>query len=101
MKPPPDPSSSTLTEEETRSSTDLASTWNILVFDDPVNLMEYVTRVLQKVFGYPREQAEDLMLTIHTAGKALVWTGAREPAELYVEQLHGFQLQASLEKSSG
>lgn len=100
MKSPPD-LSSTLTEEETRSSTNLASAWNILVFDDPVNLMEYVTRVLQKVFGYPREQAEDLMLTIHTAGKALVWTGAREPAELYVEQLHGFQLQASLEKSSG
>ena len=39
------------------------------------------------------------MLTIHTAGKALVWTGAREPAELYVQQLHGFQLQASLEKA--
>ncbi|MCH2332360.1 MAG: ATP-dependent Clp protease adaptor ClpS [Roseibacillus sp.] len=95
----PDFSASALTEEETRSSTEVASSWNVLVLDDPVKLMEYVTKVLQKVFAYPREQAEDLMLTIHTAGKALVWTGAREPAELYVQQLHGFQLQASLEKA--
>ncbi len=93
-------SATTLTEEETRISTELASRWNVLVFDDPVNLMEYVTKVLQKVFAYPREQAEELMMTVHTAGKALVWTGAREPAELYVQQLHGFQLQASLEKTS-
>lgn len=93
-------SATTLTEEETRASTELTSAWNILVFDDPVNLMEYVTKVLQKVFSYPRERAEDLMMTVHTAGKALVWTGAREPAELYVQQLHGFQLQASLEKAS-
>ena len=100
MTPPEKISATTLTEEETKAAAKLASAWNILVFDDPVNLMEYVTKVLQKVFAYPREQAEDLMLTIHTAGKALVWTGAREPAELYVQQLHGFQLQASLEKAS-
>jgi len=100
MNPLEATSATTLTEEETKASTELASAWNILVFDDPVNLMEYVTKVLQKVFAYPREQAEDLMFTIHTAGKALVWTGAREPAELYVQQLHGFQLQASLEKAS-
>ena len=91
MNPLEATSATTLTEEETKASTELASAWNILVFDDPVNSMEYVTKVLQKVFAYPREQAEDLMLTIHTAGKALVWTGAREPAELYVQQLHGFQ----------
>ena len=100
MNPLEATSATTLTEEETKASTELASAWNILVFDDPVNLMEYVTKVLQKVFAYPREQAEDLMLTIHTAGKALVWTGAREPAELYVQQLHSFQLQARLEKAS-
>ena len=94
MNPLEATSATTLTEEETKASTELASAWNILVFDDPVNLMEYVTKVLQKVFAYPREQAEDLMLTIHTAGKALVWTGAREPAELYVQQLHGFQLNS-------
>ena len=70
-----------------------------MVFDDPVNLMEYVTKVFQKVFGYSRERAEELMKTVHVAGKALVWTGAREPAELYVQQLHSYQLQASLERS--
>jgi ATP-dependent Clp protease adaptor protein ClpS len=71
----------------------------VLVFDDPVNLMDYVTKVFQKVFGYPREKAEGLMITVHSAGKALVWSGARERAELYVQQLHSFQLHASLEKT--
>ena len=89
----------TITEKEEKASTELAGTWNVLVFDDPVNLMEYVTKVFQKIFGYPRERAEDLMMTVHVAGKALVWTGPREPAELYVQQLHSYQLHASLEKA--
>lgn len=89
----------TVTEKKEKSATELAGTWNVLVFDDPVNLMDYVTKVFQKVFGYPKEKAEDLMMTVHTAGKALVWSGAREPAELYVQQLHGYQLHASLEKA--
>jgi len=89
----------TITRKEEKASTELAETWNVLVFDDPVNLMAYVTNVFQKVFGYSRERAEDLMMSVHVAGKALVWTGAREPAELYVQQLHSYQLQASLEKA--
>lgn len=89
----------TITEKEEKTSTKLEGTWNVLVFDDPVNLMDYVTKVFQKVFGYPQGRAEDLMMTVHVAGKALVWTGAREPAELYVQQLHSYQLQASLEKA--
>ena len=89
----------TITEKKEKTTTELAGTWNVLVFDDPVNLMEYVTKVFQKVFGYPRERAEDLMMTVHIAGKALVWSGAREPAELYVQQLHSYQLHASLEKA--
>lgn len=89
----------TITEKKDKTSTELAGTWNVLVFDDPVNLMDYVSKVFQKVFGYPRERAEDLMMTVHLAGKALVWTGAREPAELYVQQLHSYQLQASLERA--
>ena len=92
-------SAGTITERQEKTSTELAGTWNVLVFDDPVNLMGYVTKVFQKVFGYSLEQAEDLMITVHTAGKALVWSGAREPAELYVQQLHSYQLQASLEKA--
>ena len=92
-------SGSTVTEKKHKASTALEARWNVLVFDDPVNLMEYVTKVFQKVFGYPREKADALMMTVHTAGKALVWTGERERAELYVQQLHTFQLQASLEKA--
>ncbi len=89
----------TVTKKKEKAATELDGTWNVLVFDDPVNLMDYVTRVFQKVFGYPREHAETLMMTVHQAGKALVWSGAREPAELYVQQLHSYQLQASLEKA--
>ncbi len=91
-------SGSTVTKKKEKESAELAGTWNVLVFDDPVNLMDYVVKVFQKVFGYPREKAEHLMLTVHNTGKALVWTGERERAELYVQQLHGFQLQASLER---
>jgi ATP-dependent Clp protease adaptor protein ClpS len=76
----------------------LAQPWKVIVFDDPVNLMEHVTRVFQKVFGYSREKAEHLMMQVHESRKAIVWTGAREKAEYYVQQLHGFQLHAGLEK---
>lgn len=92
-------SGSTVTRKRHKSSTDLEARWNVLIFDDPVNLMDYVTKVIQRVFGYPREKSEALMMTVHQAGKALVWTGERERAELYVQQLHGFQLQANLEKA--
>lgn len=73
--------------------------WNVVVFDDPVNLMEYVTKVFSKVFGYSRSKSEELMHQVHNAGKALVWSGERERAELYTEQLHGYQLRASIEKA--
>jgi ATP-dependent Clp protease adaptor protein ClpS len=89
----------TITKQQDKTSAELEGTWNVLVFDDPVNLMDYVTKVFQKVFGYPREKAEALMVTVHTAGKALVWSGARERAELYVQQLHSYQLHASLERA--
>ena len=85
-------------KKKAKQSTKLDSSWNVVVFDDPVNLMEYVSKVLQKVFGYNKAKAEDLMMTVHGTGKALVWSGARERAELYVQQLHQYQLQASLEK---
>ena len=86
-------------EKKEKQSTELDSSWSVVVFDDPVNLMEYVSKVFQKVFGYSKAKSEDLMMTVHQAGKALVWSGARERAELYVQQLHQYQLQASLEKA--
>lgn len=92
-------SGSTITEKKRKPALRLDGPWNVLVFDDPVNLMGYVTMVFQKVLGCGRGRAEELMMTVHTAGRAVVWTGEREKAEFYVQQLHQYQMQASLEKT--
>src|SRR2546421_13107997 len=73
--------------------------WNVIVHNDPINLMSYVTMVLMRVFGYPRPKAETMMLEVHNTGRSLVWSGGREQAELHVQQLHGYQLLATLENS--
>ena len=83
---------------ETRSEEDLDLPWQVIVHNDPVNLMSYVTMVFQRVFGYPREKAERHMLEVHHKGRSILWAGMREPAELYVQQLHGYLLLATLEK---
>src|SRR5712672_448946 len=84
--------------KETRSAEDLDLPWQIVVHNDPVNLMSYVTMVFQRVFGYPREKAERHMLEVHKKGRSILWSGMRERAELYVQQLHGYLLLATLEK---
>jgi ATP-dependent Clp protease adaptor protein ClpS len=86
-----------LTEVET--DVELDAPWNVIVYDDPVNLMSFVTLVLRRVFGYPREKAESLMLEVHTKGHSVVWTGQREKAELYVQQLQSYQLLAAMKKA--
>ena len=86
-------------ETETRSEEELDSPWLVVVHNDPVNLMTYVTMVFQRVFGYPREKAERHMLEVHHKGRSVLWSGMRERAELYVQQLHGHLLLATLEKS--
>jgi len=86
-------------EKETRSEEDLDLPWQVVVHNDPVNLMSYVTMVFQRVFGYPREKAEKHMLEVHHNGRSILWSGRREPAELYVQQLHGYLLLATLEKT--
>ncbi|MBK1854819.1 ATP-dependent Clp protease adapter ClpS [Verrucomicrobiaceae bacterium 5K15] len=73
--------------------------WNVVVLDDPVNLQAYVTMVFKKVFGYTQTKAETLMMEVHTVGRSIVWSGAKEKAEFYVQQLHGWQLQTTMEKS--
>lgn len=73
--------------------------WNVVVHNDPVNLMSYVTRVFQKVFGFSREKAEKHMMEVHQQGRSIVWSGVRERAEAYVQQLHGYLLLATIEKS--
>ena len=86
--------------EETLSEDDLDLPWQVIVHNDPVNLMSYVTMVFQRVFGYPRDKAERHMLEVHHNGRSILWSGMREPAELYVQQLHGYLLLATLEKTA-
>jgi len=86
-------------EKKSKEATRLSQPWNVVVHDDPVNLIQYVVKVLRKVFGYGSEKAEALTMAVHKSGRAVVWTGDREKAELYVQQLHHYQLHASLEKA--
>ena len=85
-------------EKETRSKEGVDLPWQVVVHNDPINLMTYVTMVFQRVFGYPRERAERHMLEVHHKGRSILWSGMRERAELYVQQLHGYLLLATLEK---
>ncbi|GAA0403031.1 hypothetical protein GCM10009541_52680 [Micromonospora gifhornensis] len=73
--------------------------WVTIVWDDPVNLMSYVTWVFQKLFGYSREKAEQLMLDVHHKGKAVVSSGARERMEHDASQLHAYGLWATVDRS--
>ena len=86
--------------EETETKTALDVPWNVIVLNDPINLMNYVTMVFMRVFGYPHDRAQRHMLEVHRQGRSLVWTGGREQAEHYVHQLHSYQLLAHMEKSS-
>lgn len=90
----------TIEIHETETSPALEQPWNVIVFNDPINLMSYVTMVFMRVFGYPRERAERHMLEVHNQGQSLVWSGGREQAEHYVHQLHSYQLLAQMEQSS-
>ena len=72
--------------------------WVVLVWNDPINLMSYVTLVLQKLFGYPFEVAEKLMLQVHYEGRAVVSSGTREKAELDVFRLHEHGLWATMQQ---
>ncbi len=75
--------------------------WIVLVWNDPVNLMSYVTFVLQKLFGYSLEKATELMLDVHHKGRAVVASGTREECEMHVFRLHEHSLWASMEHESG
>lgn len=85
-------------EEQSKTAESIDVPWQVVVHNDPVNLMTYVTMVFQRVFGYPREKAERHMLEVHQKGHSVLWAGVRERAELYVQQLHGYLLLATLEK---
>lgn len=88
-----------ITEPGVRDEDALSPPWNVIVHNDPVNLMSYVTMVFQRVLGFPRGKAQRHMLEVHNRGRSLVWSGEREHAESVVEQLHGHLLLATLEQA--
>lgn len=97
-------SSGTLTEGDTDLTTELENIlaadtpWNVIVWNDPVNLMTYVAYVFRNHFGYSRARAEELMLQVHHNGKAIVFTGPREDAEKHTQAMHAWGLLATFEK---
>lgn len=86
-------------EIATKDKEELDSVWSVIVHNDPVNLMSYVTLILCRVLGFSKQKAERHMLEVHHKGRSLVWSGSREQAELYVQQLHAHLLLATLEKA--
>jgi ATP-dependent Clp protease adaptor protein ClpS len=88
------------TTPETEEAPTADRPWVTIVWNDPVNLMSYVTYVLQKLFGYSKEKAEKLMLDVHHKGKAVVSAGARERMEHDASQLHAYGLWATVSKDS-
>ena len=83
---------------EERSETALDGPWVCIVWDDPVNLMSYVTHVFMTYFGYPRGKAEKLMMDVHVKGKAAVSHGSREEMEVDTVAMQGYGLWATFEK---
>lgn len=84
------------TDTDTRVSPDRP--WVVLVWNDPINLMSYVAFVFQKLFGYSKEKANQLMLDVHHKGRAVVSSGSREKAELDVFRLHEHGLWATMQQ---
>ena len=96
------PSPVEIVESEVEESSEVKHDrpWIVIVWNDPINLMSYVSFVLQKLFGYSKEKADKLMLEVHHQGRAVVSAGNRERAEFDVFRLHGHGLWATMEKDS-
>jgi len=73
--------------------------WLCIVWDDPVNLMSYVTYVFQTVLGYDRKRAQELMMQVHTEGKAVVSSGEKDKVETDVKKLHTAGLWATMQQA--
>ena len=85
-------------EEQIRAIFSGDTPWVTIVWDDPVNLMTYVTYVLMELFGFSKEKAHELMMKVHTEGYAIVSTGSREEMEHDVARLHEYGLWATLQR---
>ncbi len=86
-------------EPDVQDVTELQSPWVTIVWNDPVNLMSYVTFVFRNYFGYTEEKATELMLAVHHDGKAVVSSGSREEMERHVQAMHEYGLWATLQRS--
>ena len=95
----PAPGGGTTTLEQVDERTETVKAWVTLVWDDPVNLMSYVTHVFTSYFKYPLDKAEQLMLQVHNAGKAVVSSGSREEMERDAGAMHGFGLWATVDRA--
>ena len=84
---------------ETTSRSAVATPWQVVLHDDPINYIAFVTLVIQRVFGYPRARAEKHTMEVHHLGRSVVWAGEREKAEHYMHQLQAHHLTATIEKS--
>ena len=85
-------------QPEVGEATETESPWIVLVWNDPINLMSYVTFVFQKLFGYSLEKATALMLDVHEKGRAVVANGTREKCEMDVFRLHEHGLWATMQR---
>lgn len=85
--------------EQTQDSTALETPWHVVVWDDPVNLMSWVTWVFRTHFGFSSAKAHALMLEVHERGRAIVAEGTLEEAERHVAALHGYGLMATYERA--
>ncbi|MEY2779694.1 MAG: ATP-dependent Clp protease adapter protein ClpS [Actinomycetota bacterium] len=85
-------------DPNTDDAVDVDRPWIVLVWNDPINLMSYVTLVLQKLFGYSLEKATELMLDVHHKGRAVVSSGTRERSEFDVYRLHEHGLWATMQR---
>lgn len=87
-------------EQETDTRTELEPGWLVVCWNDPVNLMTYVTHVFQTVFGWNKQKAETHMLEVHRNGKSVLLRTSMEKAEHYVHQLQKYTLHATMERES-
>ncbi len=85
--------------QESQSAKDLAPTFFVICWNDPVNLMAYVTHVFMKLFGWEKEKAQKHMLEVHEKGKSVLVREGAEKAEFYVHELQKYKLQATMERA--
>ncbi|MDR1432447.1 MAG: ATP-dependent Clp protease adapter ClpS [Propionibacteriaceae bacterium] len=93
------PAGGTAVKERVADKLAAQLSWVTVVWDDPVNLMVYVTHVFQTHFGYPKSKAHRLMMQVHTEGKAVVASGSKEQMESAVDAMHSYGLWATMEQA--